>query len=269
MSTAIFQKIRRPVVAGRFYPSEAVELRRLIDFLLAGAPQRTGPMPKAIVVPHAGYIYSGPVAASAYAQFLPASDTIKRIVLLGPSHYFELDGLALPSAEALETPLGLVPVDVEAVRRLQTLPQVTVLDQAHAREHSLEVQLPFLQVVLKQFTVVPLAVGYAEPQAISAVLEALWNGPETRLVISSDLSHYHDWATARHLDEATAKAIEALQPDALENDQMCGIYPVRGLLQAARHHKLHAHTLDLRNSGDTAGPRERVVGYGAFAFEGN
>lgn len=270
MSIETYHHVRRPAVAGRFYPAAQEELLRLIDSLLAEAPEPSGaPVPKAIVVPHAGYIYSGPIAASAYAQFLPESNAIKRIVLLGPSHFVDFDGLALPSTDALETPLGLVPVDPEAVHRLESLPQVRVFDPAHAREHSLEVQLPFLQVVLGHFTVVPLAVGRAEPQTVSEVLEALWGGPETRFVISSDLSHYHDWATARRLDQSTAEAIEALKPEAIASDQMCGHHPVCGLLQAARHHHLRAHTLDLRSSGDTAGPRDRVVGYGAFAFEGS
>ena len=160
-----------------------------------------------------------------------------------------------------------MPVDVEAVREVRLLPQVRELDEAHAQEHSLEVQLPFLQCVLGDFTLVPLAVGDATPEEISEVLEALWDGPETRFVISSDLSHYYDFQTARRLDRATAKAIEALKPAAIGEERACGRMPIRGLLQAARRHGLRARTVDLRNSGDTAGPRDRVVGYGAFVFE--
>lgn len=260
-------KIRPAAVAGRFYPSDPVELRKLIKTLLVQAPPVTGPVPKALIVPHAGYLYSGPIAASAYAQLLPARDLITRIVLLGPSHYVALDGLATSSAEAFATPLGIVPVDVEAVRQARSLPQVRELDEAHAQEHSLEVQLPFLQTVLGEFTLVPLAVGDATTEEVSQVLDTLWGGPETRLVISSDLSHYYDFQTARRLDRATAKAIEALKPGGIGEECACGRIPIRGLLESARRHGLCAHTVDLRNSGDTSGPRDKVVGYGAFVFE--
>ena len=261
------KRIRPPSAAGRFYPSEPVGLRELIDALLAAVPPASAPAPKAIIAPHAGYLYSGPIAASAYAQLLPARDLIKRVVVLGPSHYVALTGVAATSAEAFATPLGVVPVDVEAVLRIESLPQVILLDEAHAREHSIEVQLPFLQTVLSAFTLVPLAVGDATAEEVGQILDALWDGPETRFVISSDLSHYNDFQTARRLDRATAKAIEALKPGGIGEDQACGRIPIRGLLHAARRHGLHARTVDLRNSGDTAGPRDQVVGYGAFAFE--
>src|ERR1035441_6832158 len=253
-------KVRPPFVAGRFYPADPVALRKLITDLLADVPPATGPAPKALIAPHAGYLYSGPIAASAYAQ-------LKRIVLFGPSHYVALDGLATTSAEAFATPLGIVPVDVESVREVRLLPQVRELDTAHAQEHSLEVQLPFLQCILGDFTLVPLAVGDATPEEISQVLDALWDGPETRFVISSDLSHYQDSQTAQRLDGATAKAIEALKPAAIGEERACGRMPIRGLLQSARRHGLRARTLDLRNSGDTGGPHDRVVGYGAFVFD--
>jgi AmmeMemoRadiSam system protein B len=262
-----FGKVRPAAAAGRFYPSDPAELRKLITDLLAQVPPATGPAPKALIAPHAGYLYSGPIAASAYAQLLSARDQIKRIVLFGPSHFVALDGLATSSAEAFATPLGLVPVDVEAVRAVRSLPQVSEMDEAHAHEHSLEVQLPFLQCVLGDFMLVPLAVGDATPEEISEVLDALWGGPETRFVISSDLSHYQDFQTARRLDRATAKAIEALKPAAIGEERACGRMPIRGLLQAARRHGLRARTVDLRSSGDTAGPRDKVVGYGAFVFE--
>ncbi len=260
-------KVRQPAVAGRFYPADPDELRDLINALLGQVPAATGPTPKALIAPHAGYIYSGPIAASAYAQFIPARDTIERVVLLGPSHYVVMDGLATASAEAFATPLGVVPVDMEAIRQVRSMPQVRELDEAHAHEHSLEVQLPFLQSVLGGFALVPLTVGEAEPEEIAEVLDALWGGPETRLVISSDLSHYHDLQTAQRLDSATAKAIEALKPAAIGEERACGRIPIRGLLQTARRRGLRARTLDLRTSGDTAGPRDQVVGYGAFVFE--
>jgi MEMO1 family protein len=260
-------KVRPPAVAGRFYPADPAELRDLINALLARAPPATGPGPKALIAPHAGYLYSGPITASAYAQLIPARDLVQRIVLLGPSHHVALDGLATSSAEAFATPLGVVPLDLEAIRQVRSLPQVMELDEAHAQEHSLEVQLPFLQTVLGSFTLVPLAVGDAAPEDIAEVLEALWDGPETRFVISSDLSHYHDLQTARRLDRATATAIEALKPNGIGDERACGRIPIRGLLQAARQHHLRARTVDLRTSGDTAGPRDQVVGYGAFVFE--
>jgi MEMO1 family protein len=265
--SANLKDIRHAVAAGRFYPADPVELRHLVDALFAELAPATGPAPKAIIVPHAGYVFSGPIAASAYAQFLPARDLIKRIVLLGPSHYVSLAGLATTSADAFATPLGLVPVDTEAVRRIESMPQVTLMDEAHAREHSIEVQLPFLQTFLSAFMLVPLAVGDAAPEEVGQVLDALWGGAETRFVISSDLSHYYDSQTAQRMDRATAKAIEALKPSGIGEDQACGRIPIRGLLHAAGRHGLRARTVDLRNSGDTAGPRDQVVGYGAFVFE--
>ena len=259
-------RVRPAAVAGRFYPADPAELRDLINTLLAAVPPATGPAPKALIAPHAGYLYSGPIAASAYAQLIPARQQIRRVVLLGPSHYVPVDGLATSSAEAFATPLGLVPLDLEAVRLARTLPQVTQMDEAHAQEHSLEVHLPFLQTVLEDFALVPLAVGEASADGIAEVLKALWDGEETRLVVSSDLSHYHDLQTARRLDQSTAKAIEALKPAGIGEERACGRIPIRGLLQVARQRGLRARTLDLRTSGDTAGPRDQVVGYGAFAF---
>jgi AmmeMemoRadiSam system protein B len=270
-------KVRPAAVAGRFYPRDPVELRNLINDMLAQVTPATGREseglvaaggaggtparlsgPKALIVPH---------AASAYAQFLPARDQIRRVVVLGPSHYVAVSGFATSSAEAFATPLGLVPVDVEAVRQVRALPQVRELDEAHEYEHSIEVQLPFLQTVLRDFALVPLAVGDATPEEVGQVLDLLWDGPETRFIISSDLSHYCDFQTARRLDAATAKAIEALKPGGVGEERACGRIPIRGLLQAARRHGLRARAVDLRNSGDTAGPRDKVVGYGAFVFE--
>jgi len=259
-------KIRPPAFAGRFYPADPAELAGLVRTLLAQAPPADGPAPKALIVPHAGYIYSGPIAASAYAGFIPARQLIQRIILLGPSHRVALDGLATSSARAFASPLGQVPLDGETTRRVRALPQVREQDEAHAGEHSLEVQLPFLQTVLGGFTLLPLAVGDAAPEDVAEVLETVWGGPETRIVISSDLSHYQDQQTAHRLDRATARAIETLNPKGIGDDRACGRIPIRGLLQIARQRHLRARTLDLRTSGDTAGPRDHVVGYGAFAF---
>ncbi len=258
---------RRPAVAGMFYPGGSAALRAMVDEFMVQAAVPAGAAPKAVIAPHAGLVYSGPIAANAYAQLAPAREQIQRIVLLGPSHRVPFRGLALSSAERFSTPLGEIPLDLEAMTLLDGLPQVRVLDQAHAQEHSLEVQLPFLQRVLGEFRLVPLVVGEASAEEVAEVIERLWGGPETRFVISSDLSHYHDYATARRMDQATSRAIEALRPEAIGYEDACGRIPVRGLLRAAQRHGLRGRILDLRNSGDTAGPRDQVVGYGAYAFD--
>jgi AmmeMemoRadiSam system protein B len=258
--------IRQPAVAGMFYPGDPGELHHQVqDYLreAVAAPRS----PKAIIAPHAGYAYSGPVAASAYASLAPRRKQIRRVVLLGPSHRVPLDGMAVSSADFFATPLGEIAIDQEAVQHLLTLPQVRVMDAAHQLEHSLEVQLPFLQEILEDFRLVPVVVGDSTPDEVAEVMELLWGGPETLLVISSDLSHYQDYETARRMDRATSDAIEALAPQRIHYDDACGRNPVNGLLLAARRRGLRASTLDLRNSGDTAGPRDRVVGYGAYVFE--
>jgi len=258
--------IRPPAVAGMFYPADADELRQMIHGFLAAAPTE-GAVPKAIIVPHAGYIYSGPVAASAYARLSPARTRIRRVVLLGPAHRVPFRGLAVSRASAFTTPLGNVPLDTASITQLAALPQVHYLEEAHALEHSLEVQLPFLQEVLDRFSLIPLVVGEASTDNVNEVIEAIWDGPETLIVVSSDLSHYHDYETARQRDSATSRAIESLQPGAIHYEDACGRNPVNGLLKAAQAHALEARTIDLRNSGDTAGPRDQVVGYGAYVFE--
>lgn len=258
--------VRRPAVAGMFYPAERSRLQAMVGEFLSDA-HTSGSVPKAIIAPHAGYIYSGPVAASAYALLAPARASITRVVLLGPAHRAPLRGLALPSADRLATPLGEVPVDKDAIAKIADLSQVQVMDEAHSEEHSLEVHLPFLQTVLDHFLLVPLAVGKAEPEEVGEVLERLWDGPETLIVISSDLSHYHDYDTARRLDSATSRAIEQLRPDDIGYEQACGRIPINGLLHVARKRGMKAKTVDLRSSGDTAGPRDQVVGYGAYVFE--
>jgi len=258
---------RPPAVAGRFYPRDPSELRHLVQELLASATVPEGPAPKAVIAPHAGYLYSGPIAASAYALLARAGGTVKRVVLLGPSHYADFEGLASVSAAAFVTPLGPVPVDLESVRQLCALPQARVFDEAHELEHALEVQLPFLQMVLREFAVVPLLVGQASAVDVAQVLDLLWNGPETRFVISSDLSHYLDSDGARALDFQTARRIEELDFENIGENQACGRLGIAGLLQVAAARHLRPRTIDLRNSGDTGGPRHRVVGYGAFAFD--
>src|SRR6266566_2684238 len=202
--------VRMPAVAGTFYPAEAHALRQAIAHYLAQAPEVAGSAPKAIIAPHAGYTYSGPIAATAYARLRQAVGTITRVVLLGPAHCVGFRGLALSSAEYFQTPLGKILLDVTAREALRSLPQVQTFDAAHAHEHSLEVHLPFLQEVLGEFTLMPLVVGEAEPAEVGEVLERLWGGAETLIVVSSDLSHYHDYASAQRIDRATSRAIEAL-----------------------------------------------------------
>ena len=257
-------KIRAAAVAGTFYPEDRAQLTREVSALLAVA-EATALRPKALIVPHAGYVYSGPVAASGYALLAPLAGQIRRVVLLGPGHRVAVRGLALPDAEAFETPIGRVAIDLAAVGQIAHLPQVSVNPRAHAQEHSLEVQLPFLQQLLPEFKVLPLVVGEASPEEVAEVLEILWGGPETLILISSDLSHFLPYATAKLVDGRTAEAILQLHGP-LTHEQACGGTPVNGLLLAARNHGLIPHLLDLRNSGDTAGPRDQVVGYGAFAF---
>ena len=272
---------RPPAVAGLFYPALAPELRHsLADYLARPARRSTG-TPKAIVAPHAGYRYSGPVAGSAFAPFRPLRGRVARVVVLGPSHYVPFEGLALPAADRFVTPLGEVEIDLEAARELLEWPQVTIDPAPHGREHSLEVELPFLQEVLGEFRLVPLVVGRATPRQVADVLETVWGGEETRIVVSSDLSHYLDYETARRVDAATARRIVELDT-AIAPEDACGAAAVNGLLQLFRQRadgeradgeradseRVDGEILDLRNSGDTAGPRDQVVGYGAFSFSG-
>ena len=259
--------VRSPAVAGTFYPAAAAELRRDLGTLLTHAESAAvgKPVPKAIIAPHAGYVYSGPIAASVYARLAPVRSKITRVVLLGPVHRVPVRGLALPGATAFATPLGDIPVDTEAILQIQKLPQVTTNPAAHAPEHSLEVHLPFLQSILDRFSVVPLAVGNATPDEVAQVLDALWGGAETLIVVSSDLSHYLSYTEAQAIDRVTAQHILDLRND-IAHEQACGGTPVNGLTLAARRRGMTSQLVDLRNSGDTAGDRKRVVGYGAFAF---
>lgn len=259
--------IRPPAVAGSFYPADPAVLAAQIDTLLDAA-QPTAAPPKALVLPHAGYVYSGPVAATGYATLRARREPVTRVVLLGPAHRVPVNGLATSSADAWSTPLGEVPIDADARAAACALPGVAVDDAAHAQEHSLEVHVPFLQRVLGEgFALVPFVVGRAEPDTVAAVLDALWGGPETLILASSDLSHYLDHATATMRDRHTASVIVHGRVAELGPNDACGAYPVRGLLVAASRHGLSTTLLDLRNSGDTAGSRDRVVGYGAFALE--
>jgi AmmeMemoRadiSam system protein B len=249
-----------------FYPQAPEVLGAEVRAYLQHAPAAlaSAPRPKALIVPHAGYVYSGPIAAAAYAR-LAGFEGIRRVVLLGPAHRVPLHGLAVPSVDAFATPLGEIEVDRAAVTRALDLPQVSESDRAHALEHSLEVQLPFLQLLLGSFRVVPLAVGDATAAQVAEVIELLWGGPETLIVISSDLSHYHAYGEACAIDQASAQTVLALSPT-LGYEQACGARPINGLLTVARRRGLHPELLDLRNSGDTAGDKFRVVGYASFVF---
>jgi AmmeMemoRadiSam system protein B len=260
-------KIRPAAVAGAFYPAQASMLARNVTAMLAEVEGRSTPdTPKAIIAPHAGYVYSGPIAANAYASLRHARDRIRRVVLLGPAHRVFVRGLAIPSAAAFAAPLGTVPIDRAALDRASTLSQVVVNDNAHALEHSLEVHLPFLQSVLRDFALAPFAVGRASPEEVAEVLDLLWGGDETLIVVSSDLSHYLPYAVAQRMDRETVDAILRLEVGVGE-DRACGGAPLNGLLLAARRHGLRPRLLDLRNSGDTAGDKSRVVGYCAVAFD--
>lgn len=254
--------IRNPAVAGQFYPANADELAATVMTLLDEAGEQGDVAPKALIVPHAGYIYSGPVAASAYARLRPYRHLYTRVILMGPCHRIPVNGMALSTADAFRTPLGDVPVDAVALPVID-LPGVSNFDATHQYEHSLEVHLPFLQAVLDDFSIVPIVVGDAKARAVADVLDVLWGGDETLIVVSSDLSHYLDYDSATVLDAATCRSIEHLDTH-IDHNAACGSTPVRGLLIAARDRGLQVVTLDVRNSGDTAGDKDFVVGYGAW-----
>ncbi|HYA65331.1 MAG TPA: AmmeMemoRadiSam system protein B [Burkholderiaceae bacterium] len=259
--------VRPAAVAGMFYPEAPAALVAQVHACLgkAAVASTAGNRPRALIVPHAGYVYSGPIAGLAYQRLAEHADEIQRVVLFGPTHRAAVQGLALPTVQAFATPLGIVEIDAEAAALALTLSQVRKSDAAHALEHSLEVQLPFLQTVLRRFRIVPFAVGSASAAQVAEVIELLWKDPGTLVVVSSDMSHYHRYSEARTLDRATADSILALSAT-LQGEQACGATPINGLLVAARHRGLCPELIDLRNSGDTAGDKSRVVGYASFAF---
>ncbi|MBL0143904.1 MAG: AmmeMemoRadiSam system protein B [Betaproteobacteria bacterium] len=259
--------IRPAAVAGAFYPGDASTLAVEVEGCLreAGQPREGERPPKAIIAPHAGYLYSGPVAASAYARIAPLRGKVSRVVLAGPAHRVFVTGAAVPQADAFETPLGRVGLDEVALARLRRLPFVEASDRAHALEHSLEVHLPFLQAVLGEFKLVPVVVGGASPGQMASLFDEVWGGEETLVVVSSDLSHFLSYRAACERDRETADAILRLSPR-LDGEDACGAAPVNGLLEVARRRALEVELVDLRNSGDTAGGRSQVVGYGSFVF---
>jgi AmmeMemoRadiSam system protein B len=255
----VSETIRAPAVAGTFYPGSPGELGATVDRLLAGVSVAANAQcPKALIVPHAGYVYSGPIAASAFALVKPYADRIQRVVLVGPAHRVYVDGLVSPGATRLRTPLGEMVVDAAAA-------EFPANPTAHAREHSLEVELPFLQRVVPHAKIVPLAGTRAKPEVVGAALAKLWGGPETLIVISSDLSHYLPYAEGRRVDEQTCARIVALDPS-IQGEQACGSIGINGLIWVAKQKQLRVELVDLRSSGDTAGTRDEVVGYAAFAL---
>ena len=272
MSASLASDVRPAAAAGRFYPADPGELGFQVDRLMVrargGTPFGATP-PKAIVVPHAGYRSSGSVAADAYARLGAAADRISRVVLVGPAHGAAIEGMAVPSVSSFETPLGHVPIDLEAVQALSQEPGVIVSDEAHRDEHCLEVQLPFLQSVLGRFRLVPILVGRADPGRVGALIDRLWGGPETLVIVSSDLSHDRDYEAAKRLDASTCAVVETLNAGKLDGHMACGALPLDGLLRVARRRDMRATTLAMRSSGDSVGHRRRGVGYGAWAFSPN
>ena len=258
--------VRKSAVAGTFYPDDPNSLQSMITQFLENTTQLPHHF-RVIIAPHAGYIYSGQTAAHAYKQLETVKKNIKRVVLLGPAHRVPFLGLASSSADYFETPLGNIPLDRDAIQVLNQLPHININDQAHTQEHSLEVHLPFLQTILTDFNLIPLVVGDSDKESISDVIELFWHDPSTFVVISSDLSHFHEYYQAQSIDQNTANAIMNLKPEDISYEQACGRIPISGLLDFAQHHHLKATLLDLKNSGDTAGTRDNVVGYGAFGFE--
>jgi MEMO1 family protein len=258
--------VKAAEVAGHFYPGDATQLRREVDQAVREA-NATAIRPKAMIVPHAGYGYSAPIAASGYRAIMMRRAEIRRVVLLGPAHRMPVDGIAVPAYDTFATPLGFVPVDRAAIARIVDLPAVRQRNEPFAGEHSLEVHLPFLQHVLEDFAIVPMLVGCSDPKQVAAVIDALWGGPETLILVSSDLSHFHDDTTACELDSRTTAAIEMLKPEMLEQPHACGRHAIRGLLVSARSRFMRATALDVRNSSQTIGKPDRVVGYGTYLFE--
>ena len=255
--------IRKAAVAGSFYEADASRLRQHIAALLGSALESAAGAPQALIVPHAGYIYSGRTAAQAYRLVQPWADKIERVVLFGPAHRVPLHGMAVPSVEAFATPLGNVPLDRDSIQRVSSLPGVSMSDEAHRQEHSLEVQLPFLQTVLGAFKLVPVVVGHCQPEIVATVMDAVWGGAETLLVVSTDLSHFHDYDEARQLDTLTCERLRA-KDNTLSGQDACGAYALNGLMSTRHCQAMQVDLVDMCNSGDTAGSRDRVVGYGAF-----
>lgn len=256
-----------PAVAGIFYPEDPTELQAMLKLFFDNAADKANlETPKAIIAPHAGYSYSGPIAASAYACLQKSVNPIKRVIVLGLAHRYPLRGIAITKANYYQTPLGQIKIDQEYLDPILTMPSIATIEEAFLTEHSLEVQLPFLQYVLPDFTLVPFLIGYASEDEVASLLESLWDGPETLIIVSSDLSHYKSYTAANKIDAETANLIVNLKPNLIQPDNACGLIGVKGLLKVAKTRGLIGSCVDLRNSGDTAGDKSSVVGYGAFHF---
>ena len=264
--------VRPPAVAGSFYPDDQDALVRMVDRMLGAAERRQAENTdmaalKALIVPHAGYRYSGEIAAAAYALLQQIRERISRVLLIGPAHRVRVQGLAISGADYFATPLGSIPIDVDSVKQcLEKIDFVSISNKAHQQEHSLETQLPFLQRCLGRFSLVPVLVGSARPEQVAECLEFLWGGAETIVLISSDLSHFLPYNEAKRIDDFTCNAIVNLEPDAIGYDNACGQIGVRALLQIANRKQMQVAQLDARNSGDTSGRKDQVVGYASFAF---
>lgn len=263
--TAQQQIIRPAAVAGMFYPDDSRQCTQQVLQLLHDNKAGSSEQPKALVVPHAGYIYSGPIAAKAYNLLKPFADKIHRVVLFGPSHRVPLRGMALSTATQFATPLGLVPIDHTGYENLLNLPDVAINDEAHAFEHSLEVHLPFLQTVLSDFQLIPIVVGYCPPESVAACIKQFWGQDDCLIVVSSDLSHYLDYRTAQRIDRHTSDTIVRGEPT-LQGEQACGCYALNGLLLTASENSASIECVELANSGDTAGSKDQVVGYGSYVI---
>ncbi|MCH9769588.1 MAG: AmmeMemoRadiSam system protein B, partial [Gammaproteobacteria bacterium] len=251
-------------VAGMFYPAEVRVLKQIIADCLSKANTDNTTLPKVIIAPHAGYIYSGEIAANAYSILKTHADSIKRVVLLGPAHRMAFRGIAVHPADDFATPLGQVTLDTEFIKHLAVLPDVELLKRPFHNEHCLEVQLPFLQTLLTDFKIIPVIVGDSSPENVARLLNKVWGDASTLIVISTDMSHYHPYNDANKIDKATAQAIVDLNLDLVQPDKACGSRPLKGLLKVAKHRQMQCNLLDLRNSGDTQGDKSRVVGYAAY-----
>jgi hypothetical protein len=266
MTATVAGGIRQPAVAGLFYPDDAGALRDLIAGFLGDPPPDDAESPKAVIAPHAGFRFSGPTAGHAYRALLPRRGTVERVVVVGPAHRVRLSGVGLSSARAWATPLGNLELDISTCADLSELPGVVVSDAAHAPEHSIEVHLPFVREVFGEVPIVPLVVGGTDRNQVASVLDAVWGGPETAIVVSSDLSHYLDDTSARVRDRATSHAIVEARAADVGPHEACGFLPIGGLLTSALRHRLGLRPLSLTTSADTAGEPTRVVGYGSFAL---
>lgn len=262
--------VREPAVAGMFYPDDPELLHKQLDHFLSNANSSSDKeivIPKALIVPHAGYVYSGPIAASAYQLLAPVAQHLSKVILLGPSHRVPLTGLAAPTSSFFRTPLGDIPIDREGIDKLVKQSLITVDDLPHQFEHSLEVQLPFLQTTLDDFMVLPLVIGRASSHQVAEVLRTVWGGNETLIIVSSDLSHYHSYLEARRIDQNTTAMIESFA-DNINDKQACGHKGINGLLKLTCEKGMSIKTLDLRNSGDSVEApgvdKNKVVGYGAY-----